>query len=203
MATSHYRVCTMLRRRYKLKPRDKKYVVRSLKETLLYYISAQNDLDTSLLPTDLSIPLKSFPHTHGPFSFCPTLHTPSADHKVGNFGHYDKVLEEVMPKLFRVDLLQSARSVLQFMAENNEKWFGGTTKNEEDNKQEIIRKLSYISHFRYSQFLNLQNQHLDLVLIPPVDVQIVWFSDMLQSFEYHKVCTTHYSEELSKIHHPS
>ena len=74
------------------------------------------------------------------------------------------------PYLYDTDLLSQAKEVLRFL--------------ERANAEERLDDIAVMTHtvtVRYNLFLQIQSENHNEVLVPPFDVEAVWWSHMLQS----------------------
>jgi len=171
---SHTRVCTMLvpPSFFKLKDAKKDNQVqtpKSLQDLCILAVRKMNIPYKGKIPDFLYTLIEESQQTE-----CISVYSPRKSlYKIGNFGCYPDILMTPMPYLFTTDLISTANNVLRFLSEMD-------SIKELDNGQ-------YYRDFvnpRYILFLMLQNSHSDVKLLPPLDVECVWFSHMLQSFNY-------------------
>jgi len=93
--------------------------------------------------------------------------------RVGNFGDFPHALERVDPCLYSTKIRKQAHRVLEFLEQVDK-----------EQRLDNAKVMGYSYFRRYPVFLKIQAQHPDLVLVPPIDVEAIWYSHMLQTDVY-------------------
>lgn len=96
--------------------------------------------------------------------------------KIGNFACFPMFDTQVNPTMFSINLAVEIQHTVRFLILTRQ-------------YLSFLLDADALVHtctVRYPAWMKLQAAHLDMRLLPPLDVAFVWFSHMLQSLEYHQ-----------------
>lgn len=143
----------------------------------------RNQLSVDSLPEELRMLISSIIPTDSHFEA--TERSCSQEHvngmiRIANFGMFPNALLEPQHTpgwLFHTNLLEQARAVLSFL----------TSASAPDLRFTSPTSIQRVLQYRYPRFLEMQSSlYPEVILAPPQDVALVWFSHMLQSDSYQR-----------------